>query len=243
MQNAERAQQRLVDKGYAVKVDGDFGGKSIAALMSFIGGGTLTDLRTDLGKAAAKHFGEADITTPLRMAHALAQQSVETGGFKKLVESLNYSSSGLRNTFSRTRISDADCQRLGRKNGAPPLSAAAQEKIANLVYGGAWGLANLGNSAAGDGWKFRGRGAKQTTGRSNYSAVRDATGVDVLATPERLAEPDFGMQAACIFWEQRGCNGFADHDDIDGLTVRINGGTNGLADRKKALANARLILL
>lgn len=239
MENAKRAQQRLVAKGYAIGVDGDFGGKSFAALMSFVGGGPLTDLRTALGKAAAKHFPEADITTPLRIAHALAQQSVEAAGFSRLVENLNYSVAGLRATFSKKRISDADCERLGRKPGRP----ADQEAIANLVYGGEWGLKNLGNSKPGDGWNFRGRGAKQTTGRANYTDVKNVTGIDVLTTPALLEDPDLGIKAACIFWEKRDCNKWADRDDIDNLTLTINGGTNGLPERKAALVRARTILL
>jgi putative chitinase len=127
--------------------------------------------------------------------------------------------------------------------GAAALSAAVQEKIANLVYGGPWGLTNLGNKEAGDGWKYRGRGTKQTTGRSNYNDVKTVTGIDVIASPELLEDPDTGMRAACIFWEKKNCNKFADKDDITGLTKAINGGTNGLDDRKAALVRAKAILL
>ncbi len=244
MENATRAQQRLVAKGYAIGVDGDFGPASYAALMSCVGQqSAINQLRRDLGMAAAEYFPGSNIDTPLRVAHALAQQSVETGGFSKMVESLNYSVKGVRATFSKARISDADCQRLGRKPGAAALLPAAQEEIANIVYGGAWGLKNLGNSAPGDGWKFRGRGAKQTTGRSNYGNVMQITGIDVIADPDLLADPDMGMRAACIYWEKRNCNDWADKDDVVGLTKAINGGTNGLPERKAALARAKAILL
>jgi len=244
MENAKRAQQRLKDKGYAIAVDGDFGGKSFAVLMSFVGQqSAVNQLRTDLGKAAAKYFPGIGVDTPLRVAHALAQQSVETGGFSKMVESLNYSVEGLRKTFSKARISDADCQRLGRKPGAPPLSPAVQEQIANIVYGGDFGLKQLGNNQPGDGWRFRGRGAKQTTGRANYGDVKQVTGIDVVGNPDLLADPDMGMNAACIYWKARSCNKFADKDDILGLTQAVNGGTNGLPERKAALARAKAILL
>lgn len=243
MENATRAQQRLVAKGYNIKVDGDFGPASYAALMSFVGNSPVNQLRIDLGKAAAKHFPDAGINTPLRVAHALAQQSVETGGFSKMVESLNYSVKGLQGTFSRARISEADCQRLGRKAGAGALSPAVQEEIANIVYGGSFGLKQLGNDQPGDGWKFRGRGAKQTTGRFNYGEVKKVTGLDVINNPDLLADPDTGMQAACIFWEKKNCNQFADKDDILGLTKAVNGGTNGLPERKAALQRAKQILL
>lgn len=244
MENATRAQQRLVAKGYALAVDGDFGGESYAALISFVGQQSqVNQLRRDLGKAMARHFPDVGLSTPLRVAHALAQQSVETGGFSKLVESLNYSVAGLRATFGKSRISDSDCQRLGRKAGASPLSPAVQEEIANLVYGGAFGTKQLGNNQIGDGWRFRGRGAKQTTGRSNYNDVKTVTGIDVISSPDLLADPEMAVKAACIFWDKKNCNHFADKDDILGLTQTVNGGTNGLPDRKAALLRAKAILL
>ena len=244
MENAKRAQERLIAKGFPIVADGHFGARSFAALMCHVGGRpAVGELQEKLGKAADKHFPAAGLTTALRIAHALAQQSVETGGFSKMVESLNYSQAGLRATFSKARISDADCQRLGRKPGAAPLSPAAQEEIANIVYGGTFGKQQLGNDQPGDGWKYRGRGAKQTTGRFNYNDVKQVTGFDVIGNPDQLADPDNGMRAACIFWQKKNCNKFADKDDILGLTVAVNGGTNGLPERKAALARAKAILL
>lgn len=244
MDNARRAQQRLVEREYTLKVDGDFGSKSLAALMSWTGGRSMvSQLRTDLAAAAERNFPAAGITTPLRLAHALAQQSVETGGFTQLVESLNYSPKALRATFGQHRISDADCRRLGRQEGEKVVPVARQKEIANLVYGGKWGRENLGNSQAGDGWRFRGRGAKQTTGRTNYGNVASVTGLDVLACPELLEDPDSGMKAACIYWRERGCNVLADADDITALSIRINGGRNGLDARQAAFRRAREILL
>ncbi|MEY4722136.1 MAG: hypothetical protein RIQ46_1861 [Pseudomonadota bacterium] len=244
MDYAGRAQQRLVDRGFSLRVDGDFGAKSLAALMSWTGGRPMvSQLRTDLGAAAARHFPAAGIATPLRLAHALAQQSVETGGFTQMVESLNYSPKALRATFGQHRISDADCRRLGRQEGEKTVPVARQKDIADLVYGGKWGRENLGNTQAGDGWRFRGRGAKQTTGRANYASVAAVTGLDVLARPELLEDPDTGMKAACIFWRERGCNPIADADDVTALTIRINGGRNGLEGRKAAMDRAREILL
>ncbi|MCW3836370.1 glycoside hydrolase family 19 protein [Sphingomonas canadensis] len=244
MENAKRAQQRLISRGYALTADGDFGARSFAALMGWIAGKKpVTPMRGDLGAAAASHFGGVGITSALRTAHALAQQCVETGGFALMVESFNYTVAGLRSTFPRSRISDADCQRLGRKAGDPPLDAATQAEIANLVYGGAWGTANLGNSQPGDGWRYRGRGAKQVTGRANYADAAQVTGVDLINDPDLLADTDVGMRAACAFWDRRKCNPIADADDIERLTRTINGGTNGLAARKAALALAKEILL
>ena len=242
--DARRAQTRLVAAGFAISIDGDFGGKSYAALMSYVGRRTEMDpLRAALGKAAARYFPGAKITSSLRTAHALAQQCVETGRFSTLVESLNYSEAGLLSTFSRSRISAADCARLGRKAGESPLTPARQEAIANIVYGGAFGREQLGNTQPGDGWRFRGRGAKQTTGRVNYARVKALTGLDVIANPALLEDPDTGMRAVCLFWTDKRCNSFADADDIEALTRAVNGGTNGLADRRIALDRAKAILL
>lgn len=244
MENARQAQQRLKDLGFTVTVDGDFGAKSLAALMTYTAGKRdVTDLRRDLGKAAARHFAGVGIKTPLRLAHALAQQCVETGGFSALVESLNYSAKGLQATFGRTRVCDADAVRYGRKDGEGPLSAARQKDIANLVYGGEWGRRNLGNTKPGDGWRFRGRGPKQVTGRSNYAQIAVLSGLDLLEHPELLEQPDAGMRAACLFWKKADCNTWADDDDVTGLTRTINGGLNGLDARKAALVRAKTILL
>ena len=93
-----------------------------------------------------------EINTPLRQAHFLAQIGHESNGLKSVTESLNYSVDGLLKTFSRSRISEADAKKYGRTATQP----ANQEMIANTVYGGEWGLKNLGNSQPGDGFKFRG---------------------------------------------------------------------------------------
>lgn len=244
MENATRAQQRLTGHGFALEVDGDFGADSYAALMSFIAGkSVVTLLRKELGKAAARHFPVFGIDRALRVAHALAQQSVETGGFAKLVESMNYSQKGLRATFNSSRISDADCQRLGRRDNEDVVPLDRQEAIANILYGGKFGQKNLGNRNDGDGWRYRGRGAKQTTGLHNYAEVASLTGVDVVVNPVALEDPDLGVRAAGIFWRTRNCNDPADRDDITALTKAINGGANGLPERKAAFARASQILL
>jgi putative chitinase len=242
--DARQAQTRLVAAGFPISIDGDFGGKSYAALMSYVGRRTEPDpLRTALGKAAAKYFPGAKINSSLRIAHALAQQCVETARFSTLVESLNYSEAGLLATFSRSRISAADCAQLGRKATEGPLPPERQQAIANIVYGGTFGRDQLGNTQTGDGWRFRGRGAKQTTGRANYVRIKALTGIDVIANPALLEDPDIGMRAACLFWTDKRCNSFADADDIEALTRAVNGGTNGLADRRVALGRAKAILL
>lgn len=190
--------------------------------------GTLAALQA----AAAKH----GLTDRLVLAHWLGQMHVESGGYARLSESLNYSTTRLRSLFGRHRISDADCLRLGRLetvvNGKKVVTRAAdQQGIANAVYGGAWGLAQLGNSQAGDGWRFRGGGYKQLTGRANYERY------DV--TADALLDPATSADVAARFFVDKGCVAKAKRDDVEAVTLLINGGRNGLADRRTQTAKAR----
>ena len=243
MWDSAAAQQKLKDRGQDIKVDGDFGPKSYAALMAWVADKPApTPLMLQLGTACARHFPEAEINSPLRIAHNFAQACVETAKFKSLTENLNYNPAGLLKTFPG-RISTADAQKLGRQPGEAAPSPDRQAAIANLVYGGAFGRRQLGNTEPGDGFRFRGRGWKQTTGRFNYGEVRRLTGLDVVSNPDQLTQPDMGVRAGCLFWAAKGCNALADEDDVEKLTVRVNGGTNGLDERRAALARARLVLL
>ena len=123
------------------------------------------------------------------VAYACATAWHETGGnMKPNVESLNYSVSGLLNTFGRHRISRSDAERLGRKPGEPALSLARQRAIANILYGGEWGRANLGNTMPDDGWTYRGRGMAHDTGRRNYRLSGEAVGIDLLTDPDALLD-------------------------------------------------------
>ena len=244
MENAKRAQERLSDMGFDIVADGDFGPLSYAALISYVGRKTsVSRLRFALGGAMALEFPKVGLDRPLRLAHALGQQTAETGGFASLVESLNYSVAGLRSTFSRSRISDADVQRLGRKAGEGPLSVDRQSQIANIVYGGSFGHSQLGNTKPGDGWKFRGRGVKQLTGRNNYTAHAVDLKLPIVEQPDLLEDPLQGVRAACFFWDSKGCNEIADQDDLAALTKKINGGLNGLAQRRDGMERAKSILL
>ena len=104
------------------------------------------------------------------------------------------------------------------------------------------GRADLGNTQPGDGARFKGRGLIQTTGRANYRDTGDALGVDLLASPERLAEPELAARSAAWFWHRRGLNAIADSGDFEKLTRRINGGLNGLTDRLHLWAAAKAAL-
>jgi putative chitinase len=169
-----------------------------------------------------------DITSPNRIAGFLSQIGHESGGLSTLTESLNYSVDALLKIFGRHRISEADAKRHGRF-----LSQRAnQEAIANLIYGGDWGRKHLGNTQPGDGWRFRGRGLKQLTGRDNYKRCGDAIGGDFIAKPDDLLMPVNAALSAGWFWHTNGLNKLADMGDVRAMTKVVNGGANGLTERQ-----------
>lgn len=104
------------------------------------------------------------------------------------------------------------------------------------------GRKDLGNTVKGDGVKYKGRGLIQITGKANYKAVSKALGVDFLAHPEKLEEPQFAVASALWYWQSHGCNELADQNDSVEVTRRINGGTNGLNERLKYLGRAKTVL-
>lgn len=187
---------------------------------------------------AAELFG---IRTPLQLAHWLAQMAHESRGFEVTRESLNYSTASLLAKFSRSRISEPDCYAYGRTKDHP----ANQPVLANILYGGPFGRQNLGNIEPGDGFRYRGRGFKQLTGRANYLACSLAVYGDqrLIDEPELLEEPEAASLSAAWFWKAKNLNPMADRDDIAGITRKINGGTFGLAERKDWLAKFKAAAL
>lgn len=180
------------------------------------------------------------ITTPLLQAHFLAQIAVESATFTRTRESLNYSIEGLLDVFGRHRISSADALRLGRIPGRP----ADQAAIANCVYGGDWGRKNLGNTEPGDGARFIGRGLKQLTGRANYVRCDQALGLKakLLSAPELLERPDLAAESAVWFWTDNKLNAVAATDNLEAVTRVVNGGSNGLGDRRAWLGKFKAAL-
>jgi len=163
------------------------------------------------------------INTPLRLAHFLAQCGHESGGFKATSENLNYSAKGLVGTFKKYFPTEAVALPYERK----------PEKIANKVY--ASRMAN-GSEASGDGYKFRGRGYIQLTGKDNYTQFGKAIGEDVLSNPD-IVSGKHALLSAAWFWSKNGLNNLSDGGSTDAvvttITKRVNGGTIGLADRIK----------
>lgn len=165
------------------------------------------------------------IDTFREVASFLANISVESAGLTQLSENLNYSADALISKFGRHRISVADANRYGRKDG----QAANQEMIANILYGGEWGALNLGNTQPGDGWRFRGYGPKQLTGRRNQTAFANAVGKPVDEIPGYIRTPEGGMQSAGWFWKTNNLDAKAATPGLDDDRRAINGGTFGLA--------------
>lgn len=177
------------------------------------------------------------ISSTLAKAHFLAQLHVESAGFTAMRESMNYSVDGLLRTFGRHRISEVDARRYGRAPGRP----ADQPMIANIVYGGEWGLRNLGNTDINDGWQFRGGGRKQITGRDNYTRFsRDVYGDDRLVDhPNLITMLPYAIECGGWYWRQRNLNLWAERDDVLAVSRGVNLGDpqhrgipNGLEARR-----------
>lgn len=172
------------------------------------------------------------LNTPLRLSHFLSQCAHESGNFKEVTENLNYGTKGLRSIFGKYFKDDASAKAYERK----------PEKIANKVYASRMGN---GDEASGDGWKFRGRGYIQLTGKDNYSQFDKVVEDDILTNPDLVATK-YPLMSAAFFFEKNNlwkiCDGGVDKEDVIALTKRINGGTHGLEDRlaKFSLFNSLL---
>ena len=166
-------------------------------------------------------FEEFEINNPKRISMFLAQVGHESGGLRFRKENLNYSAQGLNKIFPKYFI------RAGRDANQ---YARNPEAIANVVYANRMGN---GDEDSGDGFKFRGRGLIQLTGKTNYSAFAEFMDMDLDAVVEYLETEEGAAMSAGWFWDSRDLNKWADAGDIVKCTRLINGGTIGLADRKK----------
>jgi len=193
---------------------------------------SLKSLQAKIGVGADGAFGPGTLKaamayykmTPERAAHFFAQTAHESGNFKAFSENLNYGAAGLTGIFKKYFPTTEKALLYERK----------PEKIANLVYGNRMGN---GDEASGDGWKFRGRGALQLTGKDNYKAF-----ADYMKKPEIMENPDlvattYSFESAIFFFDKNKlwaiCDQGVNDASILALTKRINGGTHGLDDRKE----------
>ena len=159
-----------------------------------------------------------DINTPERIAGFLAQCGHESGGFRFTTEDLHYRAEALTRLWP-SRFPP----------GVAESYAMQPEKIANRAYCDRMGN---GDETSGDGWKYRGRGLIQLTGKDNYASFSMDADNEALVNPDLVAEPELAALSAGWFWKKNGLNALADNRDIVGMTRRINGGTNGLDDRQ-----------
>jgi putative chitinase len=164
-----------------------------------------------------------ELNTPLRLAHFLAQAGHESGGFKALNENLNYGAKGLLGIFKKYFPTEDLAKQYERK----------PEKIANRVYGGRMGN---GPEATGEGYKYRGRGYIQLTGKDNYKAFDVVVPENITESPDLVATK-YPLLSAAWFFYKNGLHKIADGGATDAVvtsvTKRVNGGTIGLSDRIK----------
>ena len=168
------------------------------------------------------------INTVLRASHFLAQAAHESLHLSRVVENLNYSAPRLREVFPKYFPTEALAKQFAKN----------PEAIANRVYGG-----RMGNNNSGDGWRFRGRGLGQLTGRANYEIMSDWLAPfgcpNLIEFPDALLQPRWAVMSFGAYWAHNSLNQHADRDDLVTLTKRLNGGTNGLTDRRNLLIQAK----
>lgn len=197
------------------------------APVASVGGLKLEKLKGHVPDAVIRQIPDTaakfQINTPLRLAHFLAQCGHESGGFKVTQENLNYSAKGLMGIFKKYFPTQALAESYQRQ----------PQKIANRVYASRM---DNGTEASGDGYKFRGRGYIQLTGRANYTAFGKAINEDIANNPD-VVSGKYALLSAAWFWSKNGLNKLADGGATDAtvtsITKRVNGGTIGLPDRIK----------
>lgn len=171
------------------------------------------------------------INTEKRMAHFISQCAHESNNFRSLEENLNYSVETLLRVFPN---------HFGPNSRDPKEYAFKPEKLANYVYMDEFRSKRgaLGNTQPGDGWRFRGRGLKQLTGRFNYTAFGKTINMSAEDADAYLTTKKGAVESACWFWNSKNLNSIADTDDVVSMTRAINGGENGLADRQRRYNHA-----
>lgn len=175
-----------------------------------------------------------EVNTPLRLAHLFAQLAAESG-LRPISENLNYSEQGLLKTFKKY-FTPAQAKQYARKPQA----------IANRVYANRMGN---GNETTGNGWKYRGKGFIQITGKDNYTLLSKDTGVDYLKNPDLLLTEADALISALWYWDKNNLNKYADQDNLDAISDVINigrptkkyGDAHGFANRKEALEEMKQV--
>ncbi|HAV9983864.1 TPA: glycoside hydrolase family 19 protein [Escherichia coli] len=182
--------------------------------------------------AAMKEFG---IEHPLHHAMFIAQAGHESRGFSRLVESMDYSIAGLADFVRYGRLTQGQANALGRRSYERVLPIERQRAIANLVYS-----KRMGNNGPTDGWFYRGRGLIQITGLNNYRDCGNGLKVDLVQKPELLAQDEYAARSAAWFFATKGCMKYT--GDLVRVTQIINGGQNGIDDRRARYITASKVL-
>ena len=172
-------------------------------------------------------FGISD--SRARMAHFFSQVLHESGMMRFDMENLNYSAKALRAVFGKYFPTDDEAEAYKRQ----------PERIANRVYANRMGNRS---ESSGDGWRYRGRGLMQLTGRNNYKAFAEWVGDNRVVDDPDLVATDYAVHSAVFYWDRNRLNAVADKDDVVRMTKKINGGTNGLTHRQELLHKARGLL-
>jgi putative chitinase len=192
------------------------------------GDARIAGLRAGIIASAPMVFAKYGITSPRLIAHVMAQISHECGAGHDVVENLNYTAGRMMQVWP---------SRFPTMAMAAPY-AGNPRALANKVYNG-----RMGNApGSDDGWKFRGRGAAQTTGREGYARLAKATGLDLVNHPDLVNDPVRFLECGVADFVLCGCLPFARADDVLNVTRRLNGGTVGLAQRQAWLAKWKAAL-
>jgi putative chitinase len=184
-------------------------------------------MSTDNANFLLRRAMAAGISDPKELANFMGQMQVESGGFRRMSESLHYTGKRLLEVFpGRNGMNTLD--------DANRIAAGGPQSIANAVYGGTWGKKNLGNVHPDDGWAYHGRGYVQLTGRAHYANVGKQLGLDLVNHPELAEHPENAARIAIYYWKTRVVSNGHQHD-VKASTRDINGGYNHLSERKEAV--------
>ena len=179
---------------------------------------------------------EFGITSAIDQAMFIAQCGHESLGFNRVVENFNYSIAGLADFVRYGRLTQDQANSLGRSQSEKVLPLERQRAIANIVYS-----KRLGNNRATDGWVYRGRGLIQITGLSNYRGCGSGLKVDLVAQPELLEQSSYAARSAAWFYVSNGCLKYP--GDLVRVTQIINGGQNGINNRRVRFLKAKSVLV
>lgn len=209
--------KKAIQRRLGLTEDGIFGKVTWTAILTHIVGHAVDQ---GLGKAMAKYAETYGLNTNERIADFIAQTAHESGGYVRFTENLNYSGSAALKTWPNHF-----------NNALANWAHRTPERIAEVAYGvrSRSGKGRMGNTQPGDGWKYRGRGILQITGKDNYRRYGKMVGLDLVNNPDLAADPETSLLLALIYYKDRGILPHVDKKDYVTARKLVNGGTIGLA--------------